>query len=201
MKGQLYSVSQQSLTQSSSLDHLHPARSYLRPWADPPSRQLYYNWTTSLPRNWKKISPKPVHLLSSTAGNRSTLDFLRETMRYIGQIASPKSSAPRRSDNKLRHLHHTARLKTVPKRPLPQSPPSKPQLKPLQLVSFPTRISETRKNRREKSYKATLTPRLLTSEPCSPQWSPRARGESRTVMDVRRSNGESPRPDSNSIKE
>lgn len=73
--------------------------------AESPSFPQVYNWDTSLPDNWEKISPRPLKRAQGLTGSRSTLDFLLETQKYIMKITdrdfSPRAE-PRYPVSRLR---------------------------------------------------------------------------------------------------
>lgn len=67
----------------------------IRPWEDQSSHpvlvtQYYYMWSTSVPRSWRVISPRPFRRIKGEKRfKRGTLDFLKETQKYINTITKP----------------------------------------------------------------------------------------------------------------
>lgn len=48
-------------------------------------------WRSSIPRNWSSISSRPARRIKGSYGKRDTMEFLRETLRYIDTIRKPIS--------------------------------------------------------------------------------------------------------------
>lgn len=81
------------------------------------SRQILYMWKTSLPSQWSQICARPLHQIKGQYSlKRDTLEFLKETQRYIATIRKPLAYShphlPRQSP--VSHTHLPApRLKTA----------------------------------------------------------------------------------------
>lgn len=116
----------------------------LAPILRPRNRNIpwVYNWESSLPENWKEISPRPLKRAPGIEGSRSTLDFLLETQKYISNITERMHSPhtePKYPVSRLRPIRYT---------PLPQSPG-----KLLGSAVSPTRVSYR--------VRRTYSPRLV----------------------------------------
>ena len=67
----------------------------IRPWREDPkkpvsTKQVLYLWRSSIPRNWTAISDRPTQMIKGRFHNkRDTMEFLRETQRYIDYIRKP----------------------------------------------------------------------------------------------------------------
>ena len=46
-------------------------------------------WRTSIPKNWNSISSRPAYRIKGRLGKRDTMEFLKETQRYIDLIRKP----------------------------------------------------------------------------------------------------------------
>lgn len=86
--------------------------------SESPTFPVLYNWDTSLPCNWEKISPRPLKRAQGLMGSRSTLDFLLETQKYIVRITNrdfSPSAEPRYPVSRLRPQLSLAPTPTSPR--------------------------------------------------------------------------------------
>ena len=77
------------------MEPIEKNRVALRPWREDPKkpvgpRQVMYMWKSSIPRNWSAISDRPTRMIRGKYHRkRDTMEFLRETQRYIDYICKP----------------------------------------------------------------------------------------------------------------
>ena len=102
-----------------------------RPWdsnADTPVRptQLYFIWPSSIPSRWRSITTRPMLKITGSGQEaRSTMDFLRETQKYINQIRKPVST-PSDFCAQTSSLRHSPKTSRSHSRPIIDFPLSRP---------------------------------------------------------------------------